>query len=281
MLLCKHLWAIGAVAALLICQAPPAQAGQSEETVHLNGIDLRYRDVGTGEVLLLLHSFGSCASQWKLVEKELSAHYRLIIPDLREHGRSTDPENLFSMLQSAEDIAALLDHLQLRQIRAMGISAGGMTLLHLASRQPERVTAMVLIGVAPRFPEETRAIMRASIWDQLPQSTRDAYRPCAVRGEKQMKQLISKFHSFKDSYEDLSFTADSLALVRARTMIVNGDRDPYFPVELPVEIYRGISRSRLWIVPGGGHVPVFGRQLPEFLRVAQSFLSEVEKDNGP
>lgn len=281
MLLFKHIWLIAAAAALLTGQPTPALASLPEKTVHLNGIDLRYRDVGTGEALLLLHSFGSCASQWKLVEKELSRHYRLIIPDLRGHGGSTDPDNLFSMRQSAEDIAALLDHLQLREIRAMGISAGGMTLLHLAVRQPERVKAMVLIGVAPRFPEETRAIMRTSIWNKLPQSTRDAYRPCAVRGEKQMRQLISKFHSFKDSYEDLNFTAGSLALIKARTLIVNGDRDRYFPVELPVEIYRGVPRSSLWIVPGGGHVPVFGEQLREFLHLSQSFLLSDAKDDEP
>jgi pimeloyl-ACP methyl ester carboxylesterase len=70
----------------------------------------------------------------------------VIIPDLRGHGWSTNPAKTFTHRQSAADVLALLDHLALKRVRAMGISTGGMTLLHVATRQTDRIDAMVLIG---------------------------------------------------------------------------------------------------------------------------------------
>ena len=62
--------------------------------------------------------------------------YRLIIPDLRGHGRSTNPSGLFTHRQCAEDLFALLDQLEILRFKAVGISAGGNTLLHMATARP-------------------------------------------------------------------------------------------------------------------------------------------------
>ncbi len=53
----------------------------------------------------------------------------------------------------------------------------------------------------------------------------------------------------------MNFTAESLSRITARTLIVHGDRDPFYPVELAVELLRGIPNSALWVVPNGGHGP--------------------------
>jgi pimeloyl-ACP methyl ester carboxylesterase len=61
------------------------------------------------------------------------------------------------------DMFALLDSLKLQQVRAMGLSSGGMTLLHMATRQPSRIEAMVLIGATTYFPEQARKILPESL----------------------------------------------------------------------------------------------------------------------
>lgn len=70
----------------------------------------------------------------------------------------------------------------------------------------------------------------------------------------------------------MSFTPPKLATIEARTLIVHGDRDPLYPVELAVGMYRAIPRSRLWVVPGGGHGPIFGPARTRFVETALAFL---------
>jgi pimeloyl-ACP methyl ester carboxylesterase len=180
------------------------------------------------------------------------------------------------MRQSAEDIRALLDKLNIRRARAMGISAGGMTLLHLAAKYPERVEAMAVIGATTYFPEQARQIMRGSTPDAIPKEVLGMFGECASRGDAQVRELMGQFYGFKDSYEDMNLTPPYLATIKARTLIVHGDRDEFFPVSIPVEMYQSIPGSQLWIVPQGDHVPIYGERTAEFLRIARQFLAKPE-----
>jgi len=271
------LWALAALAGLGAFPSPlAAQPRTPGHIVQLNGLDMHYEERGSGDPLLLLHGFGSCGADWRAIAEAMSRHYRVITVDLRGHGWSTNPANSFSMRQSADDIAALLDRLGLRRVRAMGISAGGMTLLHLANRQPDRIEALVLIGATTHVPDEARAIMRAVSPESLPPPVLEMFRTCATRGDTQVRALIGQFHAFKDSRDDMAFTPATLGTIRARTLIVHGDRDEFFPVSIPVEMYRAIRGSELWIVPEGDHVPIYGERTAEFLRVTRLFLSNAE-----
>lgn len=70
----------------------------------------------------------------------------------------------------------------------------------------------------------------------------------------------------------MNFTPPLLATVRAHTLIVQGDRDPLYPLELSVEMARAMPNSSLWIVPNAGHGPVIGDKWDQFLAVADAFL---------
>ena len=63
----------------------------------------------------------------------------------------------------------------------------------------------------------------------------------------------------------MTFTPPALGKIEARTLIVHGDRDEFFPVSMPVQMYESIPGSELWIVPGGDHVPIFEERTAEFL----------------
>jgi pimeloyl-ACP methyl ester carboxylesterase len=93
-------------------------------------------------------------------------------------------------------------------------------------------------------------------------------------GDAQIKAIIDSTTSFADSYDDLTFTPPHLATIQARTLIVQGDRDPLYPVEISMEMARAIPRSGLWIVPNAGHGPVFGERWPEFTRTALSLFKQ-------
>lgn len=268
--------------AIAVCLAAPAAARQPAsppgKLVALNGIQMHYEEVGSGEPLLLLHGFGMCArGEWGDFVEELSKTHRLIMPDLRGHGWSTNPSNAFSMRQSAEDIRALLDHLGIDRIRAMGVSAGGMTLLHLALKHPERVERMVLIGATSHFPEQARKVLSGAAAAPPPPDVIEFMRRCASRGDEQIRSLNSQFVAFGGSYEDMNLNPPYLATIKAPTLIIHGDRDEFFPVSIATEMYESIPGSELWIVPNGDHVPIFGAREPEFLRITEEFLKRAPK----
>jgi pimeloyl-ACP methyl ester carboxylesterase len=89
----------------------------------------------------------------------------------------------------------------------------------------------------------------------------------------QADDLARQFGDFKDSYTDMNFKPTDLAKIKAQTLIVHGDRDDFFPVSIPVEMYAAIPRSQLWIVPGGEHSPTAGASTGVFTDTVSTFLS--------
>ena len=219
----------------------------------LNGLRLFYRDSGKGHPLLLLHGFTGSGDDWQHVFAEPLPGFRIIAPDLRAHGQSTNPAGTFRFADVAADMFALLDQLGIDQIKAIGMSAGANTLLHMATQQPSRVESMIHVSGTPRFPDQARAIMRTMTAEQSP--------------------LWRYAHAFADDREDMNFNAATLAAITAKTLIVHGDRDPLYPVELALELYRSIAGSALWVVPNGGHGPIFAEQAAPFVQTATAFLT--------
>ena len=80
-------------------------------------------------------------------------------------------------------------------------------------------------------------------------------------------------NAFKDSYDDMNFTPPLLSTITARTLIVHGDRDPLYPVDMALQLYNSIPHSYLWIIPNGGHGPIFGDMVDRFAETALAFLN--------
>lgn len=243
------------------------------QTLRINDLELYYEAYGAGPPLVLLHGFGGCVQNWQPFTASLAAHHRLIAVDLRGHGHSTNPANRFTHREAANDVLLLLEKLGIHRFSAMGISTGGMTLLHMATSQPGRIHSMVLISATTHFPDQARAIMRRVSFDTMPPQVSAMYRECAKRGDEQIRQLITRFNAFHSDYEDMNFTAADLAAITARTLIVHGDRDQFFPVDIPVSIYQAIPDAALWIIPGGDHVPIYDARVP-FTETALHFLHQ-------
>ncbi|HZT58104.1 MAG TPA: alpha/beta hydrolase [Pyrinomonadaceae bacterium] len=242
------------------------------QTANVNGFEMYFEVCGEGEPLVLLHGGGGAGVNWRLVFKEVPAGFRLIVPDLRGHGGSTNPSGEFTFRQSALDVLALLDHLGVARFKAVGLSMGAKTMLHAATSQPPRVEAMVLTSATPYFPEQARAIMRQVSAAEHSEAEWAQMRQWHRHGDDQIRALWRMAETFKDDYTDMSFTPPLLATVEARTLIVHGDRDPLYPVRMATELFDAIPRSFLWIVPNGGHGPIFGDMAQAFVETSLAFL---------
>ncbi|WP_342380022.1 alpha/beta hydrolase [Myxococcus stipitatus] len=241
----------------------------------LDGLRMSYRLMGEGPVLVLLHGFTGAGADWTHVFDldALSRKYRLVIPDLRGHGRSNNPSEGFTMRQCAADVLALLDSLEVQTCRAIGMSLGGNTLLHAATQAPGRIERMVLVSSTPYYPAQARRIMATFTEESRSEAEWADLRSKHIGGDAQIRALWRHGRGFADSVDDMNFTPPLLGTVRARTLLVQGDQDPLYPVELSLEMHRAIPESRLWVVPGGGHCPIFGAQREAFAHAAREFIA--------
>jgi pimeloyl-ACP methyl ester carboxylesterase len=227
---------------------------------------------GQGEPLLFLSGFTGIGADWDYIFKDPVPGFQLILPDARGHGRSTNPSGVFTFRQSALDVFALLDQVGIDRFKAIGLSAGAKTLLHMATGRPDRVQAMVLISATPYFPEQARVIMRQMTLESHTEQEWALMRQRHKHGDDQIRALWLEAHGFANSYDDMNFTPPYLSTITANTLIVHGDRDPLYPAALALEMFASIPRSYLWIVPNSGHGPIFGDASIHFVETALSFL---------
>jgi pimeloyl-ACP methyl ester carboxylesterase len=133
------------------------------------------------------------------------------------------------------------------------------------------VEAMVLVSATSYFPAQARAIMR-EYGAKLSETEREVLRRRHPGGDAQIERLLASTRAFAESYDDMNFTPAYLSTITARTLIVQGDRDPLYPLEISLEMARAIPKSSLWIVPNAGHGPIGGARWPDFARTAEAFL---------
>ena len=204
-------------------------------TIQTNGFEMYYELRGDGDPLLLLHGGTGIGADWRHIFPVDPEGYRLVVPDLRGHGRSTNPSGVFTFRQCARDVIGLLDHLGIARAQAIGLSLGAKTLLHVATLEPARLEAMILVSATPYFPESLRSAAAQythEAFERLSDARRAELRARHVHGDEQIRALYEMTRSFATSYDDMAFTSATLASITALTLIVHGDRDPYYPVEL-------------------------------------------------
>jgi pimeloyl-ACP methyl ester carboxylesterase len=238
----------------------------------IDGCQIHYEVRGDGDPLLLLHGGLGAGADWQHVFPDDPIGFRLILPDMRGHGHSTNPSGEFSFRQAALDVFALLDRLGIAAVKAIGLSGGGITLLHMSTLQPSRIASMVLVSAPPYFPAQARAVQANFTEEMLPETERRAMRRRHVHGEDQIRALIRQTRGFASNHGDVNFTPSLLSVISAETLIVFGDRDFLYPVGIAFELHAAIPRSFLWVVPNGGHGPIFGSHASTFAATATAFL---------
>ena len=131
-------------------------------TSQLEGISLYFEEQGSGAPTLLLHGLGSSGKDWELIAPRLAAHHRIVVPDVRGHGRSDKPAGAYGVPLFARDIAAFCDRLGLSGVHIVGLSMGGMIAFELAVQRPDLVRSLVIVNSGPDMVPRTlgfRAMM--------------------------------------------------------------------------------------------------------------------------
>lgn len=244
------------------------------KTFNTNGIELFYRDIGQGYPLLLLTGFTGTGEGLLPLFENFENDHRLIIPDIRGHGRSTNPSGKFTFRDAAADIMALLESLGIKECAAFGLSGGGCTLLHMAHKKPNLIKSMVLVSAAPYFPEQAKSIMRQFTIESRTPAEWEAMQAIHPHGDEQIKMLWTQAREMADTENDMAFTPEMLSTIQTRTLIIQGDRDPFYPIDLTIEMYKAIPNADLWIVPHAGHGPIFDEMLEPFKKAFGKFIHE-------
>lgn len=109
---------------------------------------LNYRQKGTGQTILLIHGLFGNMDNLGLLERELASDYQVISVDLRNHGKSFHSEE-HNYQVMAEDIIALIRHLQLANVTLIGHSMGGKVAMKVTTMIPETISQQVIMDIAP------------------------------------------------------------------------------------------------------------------------------------
>ncbi len=221
----------------------------------VNGLKMYYEVHGTGKTLVLLHGAFGTVETWDGFLPELVKTHQVIVVELQGHGHTADVDRPLRFTQMADDVAALLERLQVREADILGYSMGGTVALALAIAHPHLAASVAVLGAGAgpskdTFTPEAYAQMHSIVPEEFnyPQ-VKDPYTRVAPDPSK-WTELVSKALDLDAEFS--GFDAAALASISARTLLMVGDRDG-LRVEHVVECYRLIPNAQLAVLPNADH----------------------------
>ncbi len=222
--------------------------------VDVGGVPTWYAEHGSGEPLVYLHGGFSDSRDFGPALDAYAARFHVYTPDRRGHGRTPDVEGRFSYPQIARDAIAFLDEVVGGPAHLVGYSDGAIAALHVALERPDLVRRLVLIsgqfhvsGLVPGAfgADAMEGLADTPLAEWYAEVSPDGPDHFAVVAEKVLEMINT----------GPTLTAEQLAGVRARTLVISGDDDAV-SLEHTVELYRSIPDAELAVVPGTSHVLV-------------------------
>jgi pimeloyl-ACP methyl ester carboxylesterase len=189
-----------------------------------------------------------------------------VLVDHRGHGRTTNPAGWQSFEQLGDDLVALIDHLGHGPVHVAGISDGGVAVLDVALRRPDRLRTAVLVGTNYRVDERTLgeadSIDAETIERDHPQlAARFAAHHDAGKHPGFWKELIGQI--IDNNRVNPAWTAGDLGRVRCPTLLIAGEDDPFANTEQMIVMKREIPDAEWLIVNRAGHA--VHAEHPEFV----------------
>ncbi|MEX0289050.1 MAG: alpha/beta fold hydrolase [Flavobacteriaceae bacterium] len=256
------------ISVFVFCYLSFGQVQKEVHTVQVNGAEIYYEVYGEGEPLLLLHGWTQSSVFWKDYLTSYAQNFKVYVLDLRGHGRSSPLTQEFSLQKASMDILMLLDHLNLRKVKAIGFSYGSLLLLQLAALNPQRIETMILIGCAQQYDgADNTSLADDFSYDNLPESFKQELKKIHFHGESQIKALFNKDLNYRIMLED-----EKIKERKANTIIVHGDRDEIIGLDKAVDLYQNLANAELWIVPNTGHLVLTAGNKKSFMTKSLQFL---------
>jgi pimeloyl-ACP methyl ester carboxylesterase len=242
---------------------------------------------GAGPPLLLIHGLMASGEMFAPILEPLAGHYRVIVPDLRGHGRSRGLPPPYTTAQMASDLSRLLEHLGIGETAVLGYSQGGAVAQQLALDDPGRCGRLVLAC--------TYAFNMASLRERLEGHVVPLL--LNVIGMKRFTEWVVTLGLKQVSRERVALVArviasqdrrvmvaawraamafDSrprLAEIRCPTLIVAGSSDAAVPLHHAHMLQAGISGARLVVIDGADHALLWVRP-EQFVTIIREFLAQ-------
>jgi 3-oxoadipate enol-lactonase len=219
-------------------------------------------------VVVLSNSLGSTHRMWDAQIDALEARFQVVRYDTRGHGESPVPDGPYSIDELADDLIALLDRLGVARARLVGLSLGGMTVMRVAARNPERVERIALLCTGAQLPpasswtdraalvraQGSSAVAAAVVERWFTPAYLDAH-PDARRGYEQMV-AATPAEGYAGCCEAIATLdlRDELSAITAPTLAIAGAEDPATPPAKLEEITARVPGARLLTVPQSAHL---------------------------
>lgn len=216
----------------------------------VNGIKMYYEVHGTGTPLVLIHGGGSTINTtFGRILPLLSQHYKVIAMELQAHGRTSDRNAPESFEQDADDVAALLHHLNISKAHIMGFSNGGNTAMQIAVRHAALVNKLVIISAFYKREGMISGFfdgMQLATIDNMPAPLKDGY--LQVNNDPQgLQTMFNKDRERMLNFKDWS--DETLTSIQAPALLISADHDVAKP-EHAVKMSQLIPNAELMILPG-------------------------------
>ena len=236
------------------------------QAVQVDGVPVRWRSVGSGPPLVLVHGLAGSWRWWRPVLPALAAERRVHLLDLPGFGGIPHMRR-FDLDAALGWLARWSSAAEIGPADVVGHSLGSLVCTRLAALHPECVRRLVLVapaGIAGRTPLETTGPLLRALLAARPSFlallARDALRSGPV-------SIVSA--AFAVLAADVR---SDLAAVGTPVLLLLGEHDPLVPTQNAEELARGLPHAEIRVLAGAGHVPMsdrpdeFSRELLRFLR---------------
>lgn len=262
--------------------------GTNENVVNVKGNKIRYVEAGSGKALILLHGSTTGSSVWYPVIKPLSAHFRVIVPDIIGYGESDKPVATYDKHFFATWLKDFYEVIGLEKASVMGMTQGGAIAMQFAIDYPQLVEKLLLLSPMGL---KTKMTLKGAL---------DIYRLFLFTNLKHVCKYCKTYPVLNpDSIDDSIgvYTYESIKMVNGNIVFKKGLSKPVSPIpkselskiiqptlgiwgELDfayttgriADVAKIIPNFKTTAIPGGGHVPYFDK-LDEFNKVVIDFVS--------
>jgi pimeloyl-ACP methyl ester carboxylesterase len=234
----------------------------------VEGWPVRYQVAGEGEPVVFVHGLSGSTLWWARNVAAIAERFRIYLVDLPGFGTMHRSRRRFVLAEAASWLSGWMEAVGLERAHLVGHSMGGYVSVRLAASRPEVVSRLAL--VAPAGVPARRSMLghllplllaaRCATPAFLPVLVRDALRVGPTTLWRAARDLLA---------EDVR--AD-LRKIQVPTLLVWGENDPLIPPAVGDLLRREISNSRLLLLRGAAHVPMFD-QPAEFDAALLAFLA--------
>lgn len=263
--------------------------------VQVGNVGLYYEEHGAGEPLVLVPGFGTGLWIWYRQIPALAEHFRVIAFDPRGVARSDKPDEPMLMRGYADDVAALLEALNVESAHVLGASFGGFVAQEFALAHAARTRRLVLCCTSfggprhrPPAPETLQAIastkglnteervrenlLLAFSHAFVAEQPEEVERVIALRAEND----VPEYAYLRQLQAAMAFNAEGrVANINAPTLVITGDADVIVPHGNSLNLAASIPGARLRVVEGGSHT-FFIERPEEFNSAVIEFIKSLD-----